>query len=332
MSRILITGAAGFVGSHLAEACVKADHQVHVIVRPGSQDERLCRIADRVTCHRIDLRADADVRQCLSDVSPEVVYHLAGSPRRAPSVSLEDARAYIGEDLDCLLSVIGAAAALRRPPGKFVRAGSLAEYGNAPLPYREDLREAPVTAYGAGMLAATHYLGALQPRLPFPVATARLALIYGPAQSTDYLLPLLIKQCLAGEASAIRRPDDRRDLLFAADGVAALMRMAATTLPPAAVVNICTGVAPTMREVAGLVLDATGADPGLVEFGDGPVSGAADLRGSPDRAIELMDWRAKTALKDGIAQTVAWYRAEAARRPVATATGAGTSGETIGAR
>jgi UDP-glucose 4-epimerase len=311
MSRILITGGAGFVGSHLAEACAKADHQVHVVVRPGSADERLSHVRDRIAVHRVDLRSEADVVRCLSDVSPDIVYHLASSPRRQPGPHLEDAKAYIREDLGCLVGLLGAAAALRRPPSHVIRAGSLAEYGNAPLPYREDTREAPATVYGAGMVAASHYVGALQARLPFPVATARLALIYGPAQSADYLVPALLEKCLAGEVSVIRRPDDRRDLLFIADAVEALMRMAAVPLPPAALINICTGVAPTMREVANLVLETTDADPGLIQFGDGPVSGVADLRGSPELAANLLQWRARTGLPGGLAQTVRWYRERA---------------------
>ena len=311
MSRILITGGAGFVGSHLAEACAKADHQVHVVVRPGSSDERLSDVLDRISVHRVDLRSEADVGHCLADVSPDIVYHLASSPRRQPSPHLDDAKAYIREDLGCLIVLLGAAAALRRPPSHVIRAGSLAEYGTAPLPYREDVREAPATVYGAGLVAATHYVSALRARLPFPVATARLALIYGAAQSADYLVPALVEKCLAGEVSTIRRPDDRRDLLFIGDAVEALMRMAAMSLPPAAIVNICTGIAPTMREVAGLVVDATAADPNLIEFGDGPISGAADLRGSPELASELLQWRARTALAAGMAQTVKWYRERA---------------------
>ena len=86
-----------------------------------------------------------------------------------------------------------------------IRAGSLAEYGLAPLPTREEAREEPVTVYGASLVAATHFVGALQSRLPFSVATARLALVYGPSQSIDYLVPLLITRCLAGKNSIVNR-------------------------------------------------------------------------------------------------------------------------------
>jgi UDP-glucose 4-epimerase len=307
MARILITGGAGFVGSHLAGACLHAGHQVHVVVR--SSDERLQHLGDGVFRHRFDLRSEMELNRCLAGVEPEVIFHLAGSPRRPQHPGLADARESIHEDLEGLVALLGAAADARNPPQRIVRAGSLAEYGLSPVPYREEAREAPVTVYGAGLVAATHYVGALQSRLPFSVATARLALIYGPSQSTDYLLPSLITLCLAGENAVVRRPMDRRDLIFVADAVGALLRMAEAPLPKTAIVNISSGFAPTMREVAELVVEQTGAQPKLIKYADGsPPSGVANLCGSPERARDLLGWHARIGLAEGLARTVNWYR------------------------
>ncbi|TIS55061.1 NAD(P)-dependent oxidoreductase [Mesorhizobium sp.] len=309
MSRILITGGAGFVGSHLTEACLKAGHQVHVVVRAGSNDERLEHLADRISRHRFDLCSEVDLKHCLRNAEPHVIYHLAANPRRPQHTSVEDAKENVQEDLYNLITLLGAAATTRSPPDYLIRAGSLAEYGLAPIPYQEEAREAPITVYSAGLVAATHYVAALQPRLPFPVATARLALVYGPSQSTDYLVPSLITRCLAGENSLVRRPADRRDLIFVDEVVEALQRMAAMPMSKPTLVNICSGVAPTMREVAQLVVEQTGAEAHLVQYGDGsPPSGAADLRGSPERARTLLGWQARIMLADGIRRTVRWYR------------------------
>jgi UDP-glucose 4-epimerase len=315
MARILITGCAGFVGSHLASACVAAGEEVHAVVRPQSDESRLRAQAGLITLHRLDLREATALRNCVAAVQPDLIYHLAARPRREEQADLGDARASVEEDLVSLIHLLAASGEARRPPRRLIRAGSLAEYGAAPSPYREDRREAPLGVYGAGLVAGTHLCAALRRRLPFPIVTARLALTYGPAQSTDYLLPQLIQRCLDGGESVVRHPLDRRDLIHVDDVIDALARLATVPLSGGnLVVNIASGVAPTMRTVAELVLAATGADANLISFGSGEAtSGAADLRGSTARARKILGWRARIPLAVGIARTVDWYREQRSR-------------------
>lgn len=313
MARILITGGTGFIGAHLAAACIDAGDEVHLLVRPGSRRDRLRELTGPYVLHELDMSRDGRLRWLLDYVPPDILYHLAVTPRRRGTPDLADVKAGIDEDLQFLISLLGAAATSRKPPSVMVRTGSLAEYGLAPLPYSESAREDPVTAYGAGLVAATRYIAAVQPRLPFPVITARLALVYGAGQSEDYLVPSLIARCLAGKPTLIRRPDDRRDLMHVSDAVDALRTMAHSSLEGGTILNVATGVAPTMREVARLIVRETCADPDLVTFGEKlPPSGACDLRGAPDRMLKQVGWRTRVQLAEGIARTVPWYRAHQA--------------------
>jgi nucleoside-diphosphate-sugar epimerase len=309
MARILITGAAGFIGSHLAKACVMAGHEVHAVLRASSDDTRLSPLAGRIVPHRLDLREAPAVRRCLAEVRPRLIYHLAAEPRRPETADFSDVRAAAETDLGALVELLAAAASVDPPTTRLVRAGSLAEYGAAPVPYREDTREAPRGAYGAGLVAATHFCAALQSRLPFPVVTARLALTYGPAQSLDYLLPLLIRRCLDKEAAFVRHPLDRRDLVHVDDVVDALMRLGTSPLPGGAIVNVASGYAPTMLSVAERIRVQTGAAAGLIRYGPAHASsGTADLRGATTRARKWLGWHARIPLSLGIARTVDWYR------------------------
>lgn len=308
MSRVLITGAAGFIGSHMARGSRDAGHEVHVVVRPGSDDSRLDGLEASIIRHDFDLQSEDAMKRCLSEVTPDMVFHLAAKPRRREEAELADVKAGTSEHLSALLNLLGAASSVARPPQKIIRTGSIAEYGIAATPYDEDVREMPVTAYGAELAAATHLVGGLQRRLPFPVITARLALVYGPTQSTEFMVPLFIERCLAGQPCIVHQPDDRRDLLHVGDVVDALLRIADAPISTR-IVNIASGIAPTMREVAALIVERTGADPNLIELREGrPSTGRRELRASVARAKDLFGWSARISLPQGISRTVEWQR------------------------
>src|SRR3546814_4992508 len=93
-----------------------------------------------------------------------------------------------------------------RPPRAVVRTGSIAEYGTGPLPYREDQHEEPETPYAVTHVIGTEQLRRLASILPFPVVTVRLALVYGPGQSEDFLIPAMIRRCLEGQPLTVRHP------------------------------------------------------------------------------------------------------------------------------
>ena len=137
---------------------------------------------------------------------------------------------------------------------------------------------------------------ALQARLPFPVITARLSLVYGPDQSDEFFIPSMIKQCLTGRASVVQNPHARRDLIYVDDAVDALQTIAESNLPGGTIVNIASGEAPTMAEVAHCILNATGGDPQLVSFKSQDRTNDVDLVPSPLLAKELLGWSTRTGL------------------------------------
>lgn len=316
--RVLITGGAGFVGSHLASRCLERGNIVHVLVRPDTSLERLDAMSDSIEVHQVRLGDGAALASCLAAIRPDCIFHLAARTRRRERPALADAIGSVREDLLDLVTLLVAAGSAPHAPRLFLRTGSLAEYGPGPAPHLETQREQPIDAYASALVAGTHYARMLQPRLAFHVVTARLALVYGPRQSEDFLIPSLIGRCLRGERSMVHHPSDRRDLLYVSDAVDALCRLGDRPPERGAIVNIGTGIAPSMFEVADLILHATRADPSLIDFGpDDSSGGLPDFRASTAHAREQVGWQAHVPAAVGIERTVAWWRAELGRREMA---------------
>ncbi len=309
--RTLITGGAGFIGSHLAARCVDRGDDVHILARRETSLHRLAGIEGRMTVHRLDMQDRAQLRECLEAIRPRRVFHLATETRPVPNQSPEMiASKAIGEVRNLLL-LVQLLSELSDPPEVVVRGGSIAEYGPLPTPFRENQVEAPETPYAIALAAGTDCLRQLQRGLAFPVITARLALVYGPMQSESFMVPALIRRCLDGEPFTVARPKDRRDLLYIDDAVEGLCRLAQTPLGEDTVVNISTGIAPAMGNVARLIVEATGADPAQVAFNDTQHDDEiSDLCCSSDLAREAIGWTARTPLAKGIEKTVAWMRAQ----------------------
>jgi len=307
---VLITGGAGFIGSKVAAAHAAAGDEVHVIVRPRGLI-RSSRMAANVIMARLHLDDVETLSTYVEQARPTIIYHLASDTGRGTGgLNPLDSQIVMG-DLRNFLTLLKAARAAT--PRILVRAGSLAEYGNGVTPSRESQREQPLSAYTAAMVAGAHVARALQPTLPFAVLTARLALTYGEGQSDAFLIPRLIQRCLAGEPCDVEHPSRRRDLIHVDDVVDGLRALARSDLPGGSIVNLCSGIAPTMENVARRIAALADADPASIRYGDDAESetGITTVLGSPDLASALMGWSARIALDEGLARTVA-----SARQPV----------------
>jgi UDP-glucose 4-epimerase len=304
MPRVLIAGGAGFIGSHLVRRCLMSQDDVHVAVRPETNRWRLSQFGDKCQIHSIDLTDPQGTASLMRQINPEVVYYLASQTRRIAGADFSDVFGGLQNDVVALMNVLAAAA--RIDVRCFVRAGTIAEYGIGPVPFVETQREMPLNAYAASMTSATHFCQMIQSRISFPVLHARLALTYGPSQSEDFLVPDAIRSCLESRKIRLQRPDDRRDLIFVDDVVDGLVKMSSAQLPGGTILNLVTGNAPTMRDLAQVIVELCGVSHDLIDVaceGNGP-SPAHVLWSSPKRASELLSWRAGTPLQEGLRKTV----------------------------
>jgi GDP-4-dehydro-6-deoxy-D-mannose reductase len=312
VARVLITGASGFVGGHLARACVQAGDEVIGVSRSG-------RIAPG--CGEgmaVDLRDEAAALALVGDVRPELVYHLAvlssvGRSWEAPGATMRDNVATAVNVLEALRS--------RAPGARVVWVSSGEVYGVPErLPADEALPVRPANPYAvskttgdllAGVYADAHGLDLVRAR-PFNQA--------GPGQLPIFVVSWLARQAaeaLVAEAGSVRlvtgNPDTRRDFTDVRDVVRAHRLLAASGAR--GIYNVACGrsvsVADHIRLIAELVA------PLQVEHVVDPARLRAhevmDLHGSHARLTEATGWEPEIPLRQTIADTIAWWEAELAR-------------------
>lgn len=304
---ILISGGTGFIGSHLCRRLVAEGHEVHLLVRRTSSFERLAGVVDRVRLWEGDLLQPSSLDACLEGARAETVYCLAADTQlRHHQDDLGDVIQSMHTGLIGRMNLIRAAALSSRPPARYFIAGSLAEYGNGSAPYLETQREAPISSHAA----LTHYALSLGQRVPFATTVLRFALIYGPMQSKDFLVPALIDACLRGEPFTLKSVA-WRDLMFVDDLIDVLHRLSDRNDVGGEVINLATGREHALADVARLVIELVGRG-AVIEVENPDTGGIAHFLGDPEKAALRLGWRATTRLEDGLARTVAWHRARCA--------------------
>lgn len=257
-----------------------------------------------------DLRDVGSLVRPMAGARPEIVFHLAGvTDVRKPGNEFEQIDRALEGNLKGTLHLLEAVRRAGLPLGRFVATGGLEEYGTGASPYDEAQRESPVSPYSASQTATTHFCQMLQRRIQLPIVTLRPALVYGPAQSVDFFIPALIVRCLEGGDFDMTAGQQRRDLLYVEDLVDAYVRAGVDPRAIGEVINVGSGGAALIRDVAEAVVRLTGARTRLA-MGMIPerATEIAHLVCRNEKAAHLLGWLPTTSLEEGLARTIAWYR------------------------
>lgn len=304
----LVTGAAGFIGANLVRRLIEDGVTVHAIVRPGTDRWRLSDLltSDGLVIHDIDLTDQPAVRHALDRSKPHVVFHLArhrGDPAR---LDYDEA---FRHNVDATRNLLQAACGLAAE--RFIHVGSSLEYDLKRSPQRETDAPAPATIHGlsraAASLLAQHF--ARVHRLP--VVVLRLFSVYGPWDQAAHFVPSVIRAALADDT--IRLTDDEcvHDWTYVDDVVDALLHAARCDAGGIVgeIFNVATGRSTANEEVVALAGEIVGRPirPDADQLPSRPWdcgSWVADV----SKARDLLGWQARTDLRAGLQQTLAWLR------------------------
>lgn len=328
MTRALVSGAHGFVGSHLARALLEGDCTVRVLDRPAPRladvgGERrsgldLLGIRDDVELVEADLR-DAEAVAAAVEGS-DSVFHLAaqtivGVARDSPLETFE-------------VNVQGAwnvfEACRVHAVERVVFASSDKAYGSSPeLPYREDFPLRAAYPYDASKAAADTIARSYATAYGLPLAVTRFANVYGGGDlNFSRLIPETVIALLDGRAPVIRSDGSpERDFLHVDDAVSAYLAIAGALGDGAAgeAFNAGGERPHSVREVVELIAAAAGAGIEPDFQGQGNPDGEIDRQYVDSAKLrELTGWRPLVALEDGLKATLDWYREHPEARPTST--------------
>lgn len=307
----IVTGVAGFVGSHLAEQLVADGERVVGIDAFTSYYERATKdanVAELAASDGFELVEgdlnDLDLTSLFGEA--DVVYHLAAQP--GVRLSWDHFDVYARHNLVATQRVLEACRAVG--VGRLVVASSSSVYGNAPnYPVTEDAPCAPYSPYGVTKLAGEQLCEAYVENWKLPVVSLRYFTVYGPRQRPDMSIYRLVESALTGEPFPMYGAGSYvREFTYVADIADATVRSGRADLAPGAVLNVAGGEPIVMNELVALVSDVVGAEIAIDEqpakAGDAHRNG-----GSTDRARELLGWAPSTTLRAGIARQADWHRA-----------------------
>ena len=296
--KVLVTGGGGFLGSHVVER-----------LRASGYDPFVARRAE------YDLTSWDDAARLFGDAEPELVVHLA-----AEVGGIGANRAHPGRYWYANL-IMGAHVlelCRRHRVGKLVVAGTVCAYPKfTPVPFREDdlwngYPEETNAPYGVAKKSIL--VGAQSYREQYGLHTAYLlpANLYGPRDNFDlessHVIPALIRKMVEGGDEVVLWGDGSptREFLYVDDAAEAFV-LAAERYDDPEPVNIGTGVEISIRELAETIAELTGFD-GAVRWDESMPNGQPRRALDASRAAAGFGFRARTSLRDGLEQTVAWYR------------------------
>jgi len=305
--RVLVTGGAGFIGSHLTDGFLARGDKVTVI--DDLSAGRAGRLADAATLYKLSVADAPSIADLVARVRPQLICHLAAHIDVRSSVASPAADAHV--NVVGTVSVLEAARAIDARV-LFASSGGALYGRNAPIPSREDVLPLPESPAGIAKYCAEQYIGLYNRLHGTRHSILRMANVYGPRQDPageSGVIPIFCASALAGLAPTVYGDGTQtRDYVYVADTVRAFLAAADTDRP--GTWNIGAGTEVGVLDVVAII-DALAGGAAAPQFG--PPRAGELLRSAlaVGRAARDLGWRARVPLNDGVAAVYRWIEAGA---------------------
>jgi nucleoside-diphosphate-sugar epimerase len=302
--RCLVTGASGFLGSHLVRKLVNEGHEVLAVVRKSSDLWRLKDVLPRLRLVYSMLSELSHITTDIQAFRPDTAFHLAWSGGNSRKYQDDISQVFdnIPGSLDLVRAVHEAGCS------RYVFLGSAVEYGPCRIPVRETDTLEPKTLYGLSKLTTSRLSEALCAQLGIRYCGVRLFWAYGPMDDSLRMVPSVITRLLAGKRPSLTPGEQIWDFIYVEDVVQALVALAEND-SASGIFNLGSGAPVTIRDM--VIEIRNSIDPALdLGFGDFPYppNQVMHLEADISRIRTATGWTPTTSRSEGIRKTVEWYR------------------------
>jgi len=300
-NNLLIVGGTGFIGSNFAKKALENGFKVTVISKNNYPQNKQINCVDYIN---VDISREKDLHHILRDRVFEYVLNLGGyvDHKNFSEGGKEVFETHFSGTLNLVKSIN------KDTLKGFIQIGSSDEYGANIAPQKENQREMPFSPYSIAKTLATHFLQMLYRTERFPVVILRLFLVYGPGQDCGRFLPQIIKGCFSGKEFETSAGEQLRDFCYIDDITDGILRTIKSDNVNGEIINLASGDPISIRTVIEKVQTYIGK--GNPKFGKIAYRAGENmsLYADTSKAKQLLGWRSKTAIEDGIKKTVDHYR------------------------
>ena len=305
MSNVLITGASGFIGANLVRNLINTKDQIHILIRKQSNLWRLNNIISECNVHFVDISKIDEVRNMISKVKPEIVYHCATFgvyPNQKDASKMEQTN--VTGTLN-LLTSLHENSELER----LVNLGSVSEYGPKSNSIKETEPTQPFDSYGVTKVSQTKLVEYYSHQKKLPAVTLRIFTPYGIFEEPGRLISDVMVAAVKKNPLKIFSRKAKRDFVYIDDVTSALIKASNKPGIDGEIFNIGSGNATSVEEIVNLVskvtnidLEVSWYDENQREYDKTGTNGFADLQ-----KVKKIDWKPEVSLKDGLSRTYDWF-------------------------
>ena len=301
---ILITGAAGFIGSNLTRHFVSRGINVHILIKRSSNIWRLNDIINKTNVHYADVGDKNKIKQIIKKIKPKTIYHLAAHGGSSDQNDLDKIKKSI---LDSTFNLINECKKYKF--NIFINTGSSSEYGFKNKAMKESDNLAPNSYYSVFKSSSTLFCQYESFKSNLQIVTIRPFHVYGPFEGDNRLVPTLIKNMLCNKKIKLVSPKVSRDMIFISDVVDFYIMIAKKKNLKGEVFNLGSGKKTTIKEIYNSLKKITDYK---VKNSWGSMTNRywdQSIWYSNNSYVKnKLNWKPEVSLKKGLASTVNWYK------------------------